>query len=357
MLAILNKGGTKMILCNFNINNLFVRYKFGHSYPGDRTGKSTTENKDFGYLPLYQKGSFEIFNETQRKLAVLALTQGGSIYPDVICFQEVESIIALRGFNEQFLNSAYQHTLVIDSRDFRQIDVGILSKYPIIGIRSYMDDKTGEDYIFSRDFLEVTLQTKKKNELTFFINHFKSKLVSGKTKEERQKASNQASAKRELQAKTVSKIIKDRFPDSSFDKKYFAVLGDLNDTPSAQELAPLVKKSNLIDAFSEGKIDKIDRWTHYYKSEGTISQLDHVLLSPALAKKLKKVEIERRGIGFRSISKKDGNILLPRNVKLIQFDDDLSPLFVDFQFERFDEISVENIASDHCPVFLKLDID
>lgn len=346
-----------MILCNFNINNLFVRYKFGHSYPGDLTGKSTTEHKDFGYLPLYQKGSFEIFNESQRKLAALALTRGGDIYPDVICFQEVESIIALREFNEQFLNSAYQHALVIDSRDFRQIDVGILSKYPIIGARSHIDDKTGEDYIFSRDCLEATVQTPKENELTFFINHFKSKLVRGKTQEERQKASDQANAKRKLQAKTVSKIIKDRFSGNSFDNKYFAVLGDLNDTPSAQELIPLVKKSNLIDAFDEGKIDKIDRWTHYYKSEGTVSQLDHILLSPALAKKLKKVEIERRGIGFKSLSKRDSNILLPQNVKLKQSDDDSAPLLVDFQFKRFDEISINNIASDHCPVFLKLDID
>lgn len=32
-----------------------MRYKFGRTFPGDRSGKSGVESKDFGYLPLYQK--------------------------------------------------------------------------------------------------------------------------------------------------------------------------------------------------------------------------------------------------------------------------------------------------------------
>jgi len=70
----------------------------------------------------------------------------------------VESLIALRVFNEQFFKSTYPYALVIDSRDLRQIDVGVLSKYPIIDVRSHADDKKGDnEYIFSQDCLEARL--------------------------------------------------------------------------------------------------------------------------------------------------------------------------------------------------------
>lgn len=42
-----------MILCNFNfnINNLFIRYKFERKFPGDMSKKSFVEDERFGYLP------------------------------------------------------------------------------------------------------------------------------------------------------------------------------------------------------------------------------------------------------------------------------------------------------------------
>lgn len=345
-----------MILCNFNINNLFVRYKFGRTFPGDMSKKSMAEDDRFGYLPMYQKGSFEIFNEEQRKLAAQAITRGGKSYPDVICLQEVESLIALRAFNEQFLKSTYPYALVVDSRDLRQIDVGILSRYPIVNVRSHMDDKDKNDaYVFSRDCLEVTIQVKNGTELTLFINHFKSKLVQGKTAAQRLKATEQANLKRKKQAEAVKMIVKERFAGSDFDKKYFAVLGDFNDMPQAAPLAPILKSAGLIDAFAS-KVAAEERWTHFYKGEGSVAQLDHILLSPALAKKLKGVEIERRGIGFKGRSKRDSAVVLPQNAKLKVSDDDQLPLQVDFQFKRFKNVSADNVASDHCPIFLDLSI-
>lgn len=345
-----------MILCNFNINNLFVRYKFGRTFPGDMGKKSAVEDERFGYLPMYQKGSFEIFNEEQRKLAALALARGGKEFPDVICLQEVESLIALRAFNDQFLKSTYPYSLVIDSHDLRQIDVGILSRYPIVNMRSHMDDrdKNGE-YIFSRDCLEATILLNKKTELTIFVNHFKSKLVQGKTTAEKQKATVRADLKRRKQAESVVKIVKERFAGSDFGNKYFVVLGDFNDTPQAKPLAPVVKNSGLVDVLAS-QIDPGERWTHYYKSDGSVSQLDHILLSPALAEKLNCIEIERRGIGFKSQSKKDSSVLLPQVAKLKRSDDDRFPLPVNFQFKRFKNVSPDNVASDHCPIFLDLDI-
>ena len=341
-----------MLLCNFNVNNLFVRYKFGQTFPGDISKKSGIADRDSGYLPLYQKGAFEIFNAEQRKLAALAITRGGTVMPDVLCVQEVESLIALREFNERFLKSVYPYAVVLDSRDLRQIDVGVLSKFPVESITTHVDDLADGSYIFSRDCLEVRVLAKKKTSVTFFVNHFKSKLALGRNDEARNRERTQGNARRALQAKTVARLVRERFPVRSFDSAYFAVLGDLNDTPMAAELASIATAAGLVDALAT--LAPAERWTHYWKAKNSVSQLDHVLLSPALAGKLKKngVAIERRGIGFRSESKKPGGGSLPKEVRVDALDNDPNPAVADFRFQRFAEVSSSNVASDHCAIFL-----
>ena len=340
-----------MLLCNFNVNNLFVRYKFGKTFPGDMSRKSGVTDANVGYLPMYQKGAFEIFNAEQRTLAASAITRGGEVYPDVLCVQEVESLIALREFNERFLNNTYPYAVVLDSRDLRQIDVGVLSKYPIDSITTHVDDKKDGNYIFSRDCLEVRILVKKNTALTVFVNHFKSKLALGKTQEAKDQERTRADEKRTLQSGTVAKLVKERFAGRAFNTEYFAVLGDFNDSPSAKTLAALVKRSGLVDALA--RVPAQERWTHYWKAKNSVSQLDHLLLSPALAAKLRPngVSLERRGIGYRAKSKTTTGQLLPKQVRFEAMDDDPNPVPVDFQFERFADVSGENAASDHCPVF------
>src|SRR5215211_2090655 len=148
------------LICSFNVNNLFVRYRFGQTFPGDMSGKSAIENPKFGYLPVYDTDFLELFNPVQRDLAARAITNSRTKYPDVVCLQEVESLIALREFNEQHLASKYPYALLVDSRDFRMIDVGILSKLPILDVRSHVDDldpdapaNTTHPWLFSRDCL------------------------------------------------------------------------------------------------------------------------------------------------------------------------------------------------------------
>ena len=48
---------------------------------------------------------------------------------DVLCVQDVESLIALREFNERFLDNAYRYAVVLDTRDLRQIDVGCCQNF------------------------------------------------------------------------------------------------------------------------------------------------------------------------------------------------------------------------------------
>lgn len=343
-----------MLLCNFNANNLYVRYKFGAAYPGDMSGKSATAtHRDWGFLPKYQKGCFEVFNPAQRKLAAQAITRNFTVLPDVVCLQEVESLLALRTFNEEFFGeNPWPYAVLIDSRDFRQIDVAVLSRYPILSVRTHVDDRTadGREYVFSRDCLEVTVMPGKGLPVTLFVNHLKSQLAQGATAAEKAADAQRSTEKRGLQARSILDILKARFPGNHFNGGLFAVLGDFNATPDAPELALLTKQAGLISALDN--LPEEARWTHYWKAKNSASQLDHVLLSPALAQKMKgDPVIERRGLGFRATGA-DGGVL----PKALNVETAKAQLKADFRFARFEGVSPENAASDHCPVFVEFNL-
>jgi endonuclease/exonuclease/phosphatase family metal-dependent hydrolase len=350
-------------LCTFNVNNLFVRYRFAATFPGDVSGKSAVEDPTLGYLPMYNPGSFEFFNPEQRALAAQALTRDGQSLPDVVCLQEVESLIALRAFNERCLDSAYPYALLIDSRDLRQIDVGVLSKHEILHVRTHLDDRdphaddpANYPWQFSRDCLEIEIDLPGGKNLTLFVNHLKSKFIDYKAASTpaKQKAARQrADDFRNRQAAAVKKIVHARFPGAKFDSALFAVIGDFNDEPDSAALTPLLQDAGLVSAL-ERIPQAEDRWTYWYRSENTASQIDHILLSPALDAATAGVvpEIERRGISFAR-TLQDGKPG-PKQTHFQHVDDDPNPIPVDFRFPRFAGVTPEEYASDHCPVFLTI---
>ena len=83
---------------------------------------------------------------------------------------------ALRAFNERHLKGAYRYAFVGDSRDFRRIDVALLSRLAIRVVQSHVDDidplpdDPKRPWLFSRNCLEVefALGTRR---LTVFLNH------------------------------------------------------------------------------------------------------------------------------------------------------------------------------------------
>jgi endonuclease/exonuclease/phosphatase family metal-dependent hydrolase len=342
------------------VNNLFVRYRFGDTFPGDQSHKSAVTDPAEGYLPMYNQAAFKLFNPTQRDLAAQAITQDGAGYPDLVCLQEVESLVALRSFNTQHLAGTYEHALLIDSRDLRQIDVGVLSQLPIIGVRSHVDDRkpgaaaADDAWLFSRDCLEVEVALDDDRSLVVLINHLKSKFVDHRTadtpeKVERAVADN--NERRRLQAEGVLRILQARFPGQEFDRALFAVVGDLNDQPTSAPLAPLLDGSGLVNAF-ERIDDESERWTEWYRSANSVSQLDHLLLSPALAEATdgQAPHIERRGVGFARYLQAGGTG--PKLTHFERTDDDPNPIDVNFQFVRFDNVTPDAYASDHCPITL-----
>jgi len=342
------------VICTFNANNLYARYRFQATYPGDRSNQSFA-GEEWGYLPLYGEGRIELFNEEQRKLTAAALSDKFTCFPDVICLQEVESLLALRMFNEQYLQKHYPYAVLIDSRDFRQIDVAVLSKLEITRVCTHVDhldpqpDDPKRPWLFSRDCLEVevALGGSGARTLTLFINHLKSKYAESKADRV------QGNALRERQAQAVLDIVRERFGGNAFNREFFAVLGDLNDEPGSPPVKPLTQDSGLVDALLRIPREE-ERWTHWYASENTVSQLDHMLLSPALAAHTGNTppRIERRGVGFSRVltNGQPG----PKTTHFQRVEEDPNPVPVPFQFPRFPEVTPKVRASDHCPLLLEI---
>jgi endonuclease/exonuclease/phosphatase family metal-dependent hydrolase len=373
-----------LTLCTFNANNLFVRYKFQRKYPGaSKVGLMPTEEAEgWGYQPPADwKNYFRIHDPEQRDLTAQALFERQQAYPDVVCLQEVESLAALRLFNENHLEGHYDHLLLIDSHDPRLIDVGLLSTRPLQDLRTHVDDKdSAGKYVFSRDCLEVevAVDAAPGGVLTLFLNHFKSKFLTPPPrpagmsaadykllKDEKMGAARVADeARRQQQADRVRSLLRARFPGKHFQRAWFIVMGDLNDAPRSACLRRLLQEIGLENVVERLPLE--EQWTHYWKDERSVSQMDYLLLSPALSRATQgqRPYIERQGIGLTGRSAVDGRPL-PQKVKLVQ-DDTYHPAVpytdfepptaaeVPFQFARFSAVTPDQAASDHCPVFLEI---
>ncbi len=341
-------------LAFFNVNNLFLRYRFGRRYPGDMFGSSLLTDPEWGFLPVNNTGLFQPFNPEQTSLAAGVIQKEG--LPDILCLCEVESLLALRLFNTAFLGAYYPYTILIDSYDFRQIDVGILSTREILSVRSHIDDvdENGRR-VFSRDCLEVTVAANSSGtrKLHLFINHFKSKF----TKSDNPAETERANRRRHGQAVAVQNILRQRFSPSRYQTSRFVVLGDLNDQPLSPWLQPLVEGSDLFNAVD--LLPEDERWTYWYRGRNQASQIDYLLLSPSLADDVIQrgfqPQIERGGIGFNGYYPSGKRN--PLTTRIFRHEDDPDPKRVSFNFPRFPLVEqTGQHASDHCLIRIELPV-
>jgi endonuclease/exonuclease/phosphatase family metal-dependent hydrolase len=368
-------------LTTFNANNFFLRYKFTRSYPGSRAKEDLEEAAEAGltgFLPgvsfgRYGKDQYIVWDSQRRQLAADALKEPDGVPPDILCFQEVENIQAIRVFNQLYLNGYYPYSLLIDGYDTRNIDVGLLSRLPIGGIRTHIDDvyREGpkEERIFSRDCLEAEIELPDGALLTLFINHLKSKLVireEGETDDKYFKRVEDSHKRRLRQAREVCNYLTERF-EGQHSQALYAVVGDFNDTALSPWVAPLLESPYLTDIVAAYRPVN-DRWTHYWRSKNHVSQIDFILASRALAERiarvveadsLRKPHIERRGLAYRQLNK--AGEILPREATLVHFEKDRATSVpsgvredekVNFQHARYPEVmeNWKDNISDHCPV-------
>ena len=262
----------------------------------------------------------------------------------------------------------YKYALLIDAHDPRRINVGVLSDLPLEGIRTHMDERVDGEWMYSRDCLEITVHLPEHHgrALTVFVNHLKSKFVKEddpNTPPEVQRQ--QGDKRRRVQAEAVRELLLARFPGARFDEEWFMVVGDMNDAPGSAPVQPLV---NWLLENALNRLPEHERWTHYWDKQRQVSQIDYLLLSPALSTATQGVMpyVERRGLPTRGLGA-DGRPL-PREAKLV-VDDTYDPSVpygdfrppvvaeVGFRHERFltpEDGSKPPAASDHCAVFLEL---
>lgn len=104
--------------------------------------------------------------------------------PDVVFFQEIENDAGLIAMvAEQLPESGYTHATVTATNDGRGINLGVLSRLPIVSITSHRwqpffhpadPGPAGEPFYFARDMQEVVLDLGNQRTLTVFNVHLKS---------------------------------------------------------------------------------------------------------------------------------------------------------------------------------------
>jgi len=296
-----------MRIATFNCENLFARYKFRSNFDPNGADGFTINNL-----------AFDSYDEPQKQITAHAIKE---VAADVIALQEVESLPVLDRFNSRYLGGMrYRHRIVIDSHDPRGIDVAILSRYPIVAIRSYRHERNAANTasLFSRDCLEAVIDVSGKS-LTIYVNHFKS-MIGGRE---------QTKPKRVEQANRVAQLIAERWGSNNFDGN-FVVLGDLNDYPNENtSLGSLLTHEGLVNVIERLPLN--DRWTHYYAGANEYKQLDYLLVSASLATRNPIPPlVMRKGLPYRAER---------------------------YAGERFANVGEDNPkASDHAPLAINIDL-
>jgi endonuclease/exonuclease/phosphatase family metal-dependent hydrolase len=303
-------------LATFNVENLFARWKFN-------AGIDEDEANERGWI--VEEQHFEELGSEDKKITGAAVKE---LDADVIAMQEVESVDTLKHFRTDYLGGfrSYEYVDGIDGNDQRLIDVMVLSKLPIVHVRSYQHlrdpDVKGKE-LFSRDCLEVVVEVEPGTNLTLFVNHLKSMI---RTREETR-------PKRERQAAGVKRIVEERF-GADAGKESFVVLGDFNDYLEKDDEG----ESGIAELVGWDQVENViqrrpaaDRWTHFYAGGNDYKQLDYMLLSKSLAEANPGLpEIMRKGMPTRAVT---------------------------YDGPRFDGVGKDKPkASDHCPVVMEIEV-
>lgn len=246
------------------------------------------------------------------------------LHADVLAVVEAESRPALAAFNADIVGSlsadTFAHVMLIDGNDSRGIDVGLMTsaQFPIGNMRSHVDDRSdGGTLVFSRDCPEFDVHIPSGKRITVLVNHLKSKGFG------RQRDND---ARRLLQARQV-KAIYERLRGAG--GEHVAVVGDFNDTPGSAALEPLLRQTDLKDAFAHPAFDD-GGFPGTFGSCSAANKIDYLLLSPALHAAVTAGGVFRKGLwpGVR-----------PR------------------KWEAYEELKKpQNAGSDHAAVWVDLDV-
>lgn len=327
----------KLRVSSFNCENLFGRYRFLDKSP-------EKQPKDYQrQIQIYDVVAFggnqikpkEISDAQRKNTGAVVL----GVQPDILAVCEVENLTTLRFFNALYMKNYFDRVVVVDGNDPRGIDVGLLLrkglKAEVAAIRTHADDAAAGGHLpttnmldakgrtgkasFARDCLEVDVDVGGQL-LTLLVNHFKAQEIRNNV--------DSTTAKRRGQAERAAKIAtqvraRGRVP---------ILLGDLNkDIASAtydSSIDPVAGSTTFVNPWKA--VPAADRWTHWYSSKKSVSQLDYILVDKSLKAAITGVDIFRGG---------------------------LSTGCKQFQGPRVGTIASDNLeASDHCAISVDLNL-
>lgn len=329
------KTADEISVMSFNVENLFDTVhdqdRNDYTFLPLATKRSTPEfqkgckdNNDSAYRLnecLSTDWSEQQLDTKLKNLSQVVLGVDG-VGPDVLMLIEVENENVLNIWNKKYLQSAnYQTVILLEGPDKRGIDVGFMSRFPLIGKpvlhpipwkpENENDRKWMEQ---SRRILEVTVKSPEGSPMTFFVAHFPSQ-------------ANPAYWRRQV-AEFLTKLIKDKGP-----KAMVIAGGDLNITHEEESKEKLFQ--NILSqggAVSHFVGCKECPGTHNYQKSWSF--LDAQIYSSALL-------AEGEG-AYR---------MLPETIDVIRYDD--VHLKKGKYPKRWDYDNVEGV-SDHFPLYVRL---
>lgn len=242
------KAADEISVMSFNVENLFdTVHDEGHADytymplsakkdPAIR--KACEENNDSAYRLsecLSTDWSEESLTKKLENLSKVVLDIDGN-GPDVLLIMEIENQNVLNIWNKNHLQKAnYQTAVVLRGPDRRGINLGILSRFPVVGTPTLhkidWEPKNDNDKKWmegSRGIFEVTLKAPNGDPITFFVAHFPSQA--------------NPTYWRQQASRTMVKLMKAKGPDAMV----FAA-GDLNITHEEEEKEKIFK-----DILSQG---------------------------------------------------------------------------------------------------------
>lgn len=325
-------ANTEVSVMSFNVENLF-----------DTTHDE--DRDDFTYLPKAQKNtpefkqlcakmgnpfyqneclnldwSEEVLSTKLKNVAEVILGVDGH-GPDNLMLMEVENENLLKRLNREYLTSAgYQTVVLIEGPDKRGIDVGFLSRFPLVGKPElhripFVTTNDGEKERFAdlRGILEVSVRLPDDSTMTFFGVHFPSQ-------------SNPHSWRAQA-AVHLRDLMKNKGP-----KAQVIGLGDFNVTSEEEENAHVLR-----DTFKDFDVShfvgcKSCPGTHNYKKNWSF--LD--------------VQVYSTGL---SASGKGNYVLEPETIDVVRY----NPIhLVKGEFPKHFDADKKTGVSDHYPLYARM---
>jgi len=251
----------------------------------------TSHAEDLTIAAYNAKNLFDVFDDpytedekTQVKSRQEIEALAGAIKymeADVVAFSEIENEHVLKAMISEFLpDEGYQFIAASNSNSGRGINLGIVSRKPILSVTSHRFGlltipSSTRVWSFARDLWQVKLRINDDHVLNLFIVHFKSRRdSSGDPNSGKWRLAEAMEARR-----IVEQVAK------AHPKEWYAIVGDFNDTPDNPPIKHLLDEEAGLLVDVHASLKPKDRIT--YLHEPYRSTIDYIMTCPRLAKRLK----------------------------------------------------------------------